>query len=794
MLSIAPVAIAQNFSPKDIPKSPNQQIAPTNSPFNFAPAQPKQEDQDGNTIKTIKVIGAQKVASATVVAYLPFKIGDRWSAAKGNRALRILNNTGLFAIITITENKGVVTVNIMESPIIDQIAFEGNEEIEDKDFLMVLAQYSPIKIRAIYSRSGIKKAVNVIQQVYLQRGYFQANVAPKLIDIGNNRVQLVFEITEGEAPVIGEFEFYGNDSFSDSELRDKILSTIYNPIKFFTITDRYDPNRIQTDKDNLLRFYREKGFADSAILSATTQLNKSRRDFTITYAIKEGPRYRVDKVRLKTKIKRIPIKQLEDLIAITKGDYYNIAMIEKTQRDIVKALNDDYNYPFMQVAVKTLTHPKKKTVDISLDIVRGQRRYINRIVIKGNGRTLDNIIRRRIPLVEGDALDETAIRRGVQLIRNTGYFSRVTPQIAPVAGRADKVDVIIDVEETSTGALNFSAGYATQDGITLGVTFGENNLLGTARVLTFQGQFAIPVTEEQGGNFDQSYSVSYTEPFLADKDLSMTVTIYRSVNDNIASLQTQTRTGGSVGFRFNYNSLLSQYFYYNFYYDTIENESGGINPTSSGINSIFGQQIAYDSRDNPNDPRSGVYATFGNDLSGLGGDTYYLRTSATLAGYIKIPIGFENDPILAMGFDSGYIFPFNNTTLRNVDRFYLGGQNLRGFQDNSAGPIYRLSNIFTNFLGGRQYFIQSSELRLPIDLLSDLGAKFLLFHDVGYLAYPDEKGFFGVYDDAKIRASWGLGGSFVTPIGPIVLSWAFPYSKGPYDIEQNFRFDFKSKF
>ncbi len=756
------------------------------------------QNTTGNIIKTVRVLGAQKIEPATVLAYLPFKIGDRWSDTLGNDALRILNNTGLFALITLEENNGVVTVKIMESPVIDEVAFEGNSEVEDKDFLMVLAQNSNIKRRAIYSRAAVKKAVNIIQQVYLQRGFFQANVSPKLIDIGNNRVQLVFEINEGRAPRVGAFEFYGNNSFSDGALRNNLLSSVYNPLRFFSTTDRYDPNRIKTDQDNLLRFYRENGFVDAAVTSATTQLNKSREDFTITYSIKEGPRYRVDKINLTSNIKRIPIDKMKSYIAVRKGNYYKISSVEKTERDIVQALRDDYNYPFMRVVTKTVTHPDTQTVDVSFEVVQGQRQYINRIVIQGNGRTLDSIIRRKLSFAEGDPLDEDAVRRGFQAIQNTGYFSSVEPKLVPVPGRPDRVDVILKVQETSTGALNFSAGYSTKDGIIFGVTFGENNLLGTARILNISGQFAIPITSGQGKTFGQSYTIAYTEPFLADKDLAMTTSLYRTVNTNTANLLTQTRTGGSVGFRFNYNRYFSQYFYYNIYYNQLRNAAGGSNAEGNFLNSIFGQQISYDTRDNPNNPRSGLYATFGNDLAGLGGDIYYLRTSATAAGYMPIAIGLTNDPVLAVGIDAGYIFPFNSKTVSVADRFYLGGQNLRGFQDNAAGPSYTGFNAAGNtarvFVGGRQYFTQSTELRIPIDFLSDLGAKFIVFNDIGILSLPDEKGLAGIADDGGLRASWGLGGSFITPIGPIVISWAFPYKKGPSDVVQNFRIDFKSKF
>lgn len=790
------------------PQPATKPAAPANSPI-AAPVAPlvftppstggagnsKNNNAGGNIIKTIKIGGAQKIDPQTILSYLPFKVGDSWSNDVANDSLRILNSTGLFALVTIGEANGIVTISIMESPVVDQIAFEGNSDIEDKDFLMVLAQNSPVRPRAVYSRAAVKKAVNIIQQVYLQRGFFQANVTPKLIDIGNNRVQLVFVINEGKAPKVGAIEFFGNDSFSDGSLRAVIATTIYNPIRFFATTDQYDPNRIKTDQDNLLRFYQDNGFADAAILSATSQLNKSRGDFTITYGIKEGPRYRVDKINLISDIKQLKIDELRSGIALKKGNYYKISSVEKTQRDIVADLRDNYNYPFMSVVPKTTTHPDTGLVDVTFKIMQGQRQYINRIVIKGNGRTLDNIIRRKLPITEGDPLDQDAVNQGLQSIQNTGYFSAVSPQYAPVAGRPDRVDLIINVQETSTGALNFSAGYSTAQGIILGVTFGENNLLGTARVLTFNGQFAIPVASGQGSSFGQSYSISYTEPFLADKDLALITTLYRTVTDNTASLLTETRTGASLGLRFNYNRYLSQYVYYNFYFNKISADAGSLNTSAVGslYASIFGYQTSYDTRDNPGDPRSGMYLTFGNDLAGLGGDVYYLRTSATGAGYLKIPLGLNNDPVLAIGIDSGYIFPFNNKKVGLTDRFYLGGANLRGFQDSSAGPSYSAGSS-TSFLGGRKYFTQSAELRVPIDFLSDIGAKFILFNDIGILAFPDERNFVNVSDDERLRASWGLGGSFITPVGPIVISWAFPYLKGTHDVVQNFRLDFKSKF
>ncbi|MCX8515661.1 MAG: outer membrane protein assembly factor BamA, partial [Alphaproteobacteria bacterium] len=625
-------AITPSITPGAVPSIPGGAAPAGGVPFS-TPA------KKADVIKTIKVVGVEKIDPRTILAYLPFNVGDKWSDDLGGQAIQRLNSTSLFGLVTISQSDGIVTVKVFENPVIDQIAFEGNKEIEDKDLLMVLGNNSNVKPRSIYSRVGIKKAVNILQQVYLQRGYFQANVSPKLIQIENNRIQLVFEIKEGPVPKIEAIEFYGNSSFSDDNLRTIVSSSVYSPLKFFSTTNAFDPERIRNDKAQLLRFYQDNGYADAAILGATAQLNKTKDGITLTYSIREGQKYYLDNVKITSGIKQLPINKLNGQLAVAKGDVYSISAVEKSERAITKSLRDDYDYNFMMATTRTVTNPDKKTIDLTIDVAQGPRTFINRIVIKGNGRTLDSVIRRKITIVEGDPIDQEKVQRSLQNIQNTGYFSAVQPNLVPVSGRPDRVDLIINVQEKSTGALNFSAGYSTKDGIILGVVFGENNLLGSARVLSFNGNFAIPITSTQGSNFNQSYSIAYTEPFLADKDLAMTTTLYRTSTQNTAGQYSQTRTGASVGFRFNYNDNFSQYFYYNFYFNKVLATSNAVATSLGGdyFSSIFGQQISFDNRDNPANPASGFYLTFANDLSGLGGNTYYLRTSATAAGYFKIP-------------------------------------------------------------------------------------------------------------------------------------------------------------
>ncbi|MBC9179529.1 outer membrane protein assembly factor BamA [Pseudoroseomonas ludipueritiae] len=737
----------------------------------------------GEVIRTIDVRGNQRIEADTIRSYMLLQPGDRYDTDRQDRSLRTLFATGLFRDVQIARDGDRVVVTVVENPIVNQVVFEGNRKISDDN----LREAALLKPRSVYTDAAAQNDRTRLLELYARRGRFAARIEPKVIDRGNDRVDVVYEITEGDTALISRINFVGNDSFSDSRLKEVVSSREEAWYRPFSSSDTYEPERLNFDRELIRRYYQRQGFADVEVTSSTAELAPDRSGFFVTYTIKEGPRFRVGKVDINSTLRNVTGGQLRDVLEVHSGDWYDGDAIERT----VQAIEDSANLqgaPFVAVEPRLQRDLAAKTIDLTFEVTEGPRSYVERIEITGNTRTQDRVIRREMRLAEGDAFNAAAVQRSRQRIRDLGYFNPDVSINSTPGSQPDQVVLTTNVTERATGELSLGGGYSTDAGALADVGLRERNLLGTgidARINTTIAQRRSQV------------DLSVTDPSFLDRNLSVGVDLFYIQRDlSEYSGYEERRAGGALRAGYEFNERLRQSWAYTLSRRNVFN----VDPRASryiqeqkGVTwlSQIGQTLTYDTRDSRLDPHSGYVLRLGTDLAGLGGDVAYVR--ARLDGNYFIP--FERwlgdpDYVLSISASGGIMKSFADKPERIVDRFFLGGENLRGFAIAGAGP--RDTSTGTNdSLGGRVIWTQSTEMRFPLPLPSEIGLLGRAFVDIGSLS--DASGD-NIRDDSSPRVGVGVGVSWRSPFGLINIDLAQAVVKKSYDETQVFRFGFGTRF
>lgn len=750
------------------------------------------------TVSDIQVEGTQRIEPETVRSYLEIQPGDPWDADKVNASLKALFATGLFADVRLTRVGNTLVVKVVENPIINRIAFEGNHKLDDKE-LTAAIQLRP---RVVYTRTRVQNDVRRILDLYRQHGRFGATVEPKIIQLSENRVDLVFEINEGEFTGVQSINFVGNKEFSDSKLRGVISTKESRWYRFLSTNDSYDPDRLTYDRDLLRRFYLTEGYADFRLLSAVAELTPERNGFIITFTLDEGQRYRFGKVGVDIKLKDLPPAAVLPLLTVHSGDWYNAEQVEKSISVLTNTLGDR-GYGFVEVKPDITRNRKTHTVDITFDVEEGPRVYVERIDIVGNVRTLDKVIRREFQLVEGDAFNTEKLQRSQERIKNLGFFKKVevthTPGSAP-----DKTVVTVEVEEQSTGELSLGAGFSSSDGPLADISIHESNFLGRGQDVRIGAVVSFR---------SQQIDLSYTEPYFLDKNVAAGFDLFEIKTSPTADFFTgivppyqQFSYGGALRAGYQITDDLRQTWKYTARSDTIEDIQSDASlfialQQGTHLTSAIGQVLLYDRRDDRIDPTSGYYVSVGNDFAGVGFGVDYVRSKVTFGYYYPV----APEWVLSFTGEAGDIFGWDGQQVLLQDRFFVGGDNLRGFQDGGIGPRNSVSD---NSLGGQKYYVGSVSLSVPLGLPKELGLSGRVFSDFGTLFHleptqlnltPTQLATTGgiqpmVEDLPAIRVSTGIGVSWKSPVGPIRLDLAVPIRKEPFDQTQFFRVSFGTKF
>ncbi|WP_199707996.1 outer membrane protein assembly factor BamA [Teichococcus wenyumeiae] len=738
----------------------------------------------GEVIRAIEVRGNQRIEADTIRSYMLLQPGDRYDTDRQDRSLRTLFATGLFRDVQIGRDGDRVVVTVVENPIVNQVVFEGNRKISDDN----LREASLLKPRSVYTDAAAQNDRTRLLELYARRGRFATRIEPKVIDRGNDRVDVVYEITEGDTALISRINFVGNDSFSDSRLKEVVSSREEAWYRPFSSSDTYEPERLNFDRELIRRYYQRQGFADAEVTSSTAELAPDRSGFFVTYTIKEGPRFRVGKVDINSSLRNVTGDQLRDVLEVHSGDWYDGDAIERT----VQAIEDSANLqgaPFVAVEPRINRDVAGKTIDLTFDVAEGPRSYVERIEITGNTRTQDRVIRREMRLAEGDAFNAAAVQRSRQRIRDLGYFNPDVTINSTPGSQPDQVVLTTNVTERATGELSLGGGYSTDAGALADIGLRERNLVGTgidARINTTIAQRRSQV------------DLSVTDPSFLDRNLSVGLDLFYVQRDlREYSGYEERRAGGALRAGYEFNERLRQSWAYTLSRRNVFNIDEGVSryiAEQKGVTwlSQIGQTLTYDTRDSRLDPRSGYVVRLGTDLAGLGGDVAYVR--ARVDGNYFIP--FERwlgdpDYVLSLSASGGIMRSFNDKPERIVDRFFLGGENLRGFAIAGAGPR-DLSTPTRDSLGGRVIWTQSTEMRFPLPLPSEIGLLGRAFVDVGSLSDVDADT--GVRDSASPRVGVGVGISWRSPFGLINIDLAQAVVKKSYDETQVFRFGFGTRF
>jgi outer membrane protein insertion porin family len=731
-----------------------------------------------NAVRDIKVVGTERIEAATVLSYLDLKKGDMASQEALDTALKGLFATGLFADVQISESGGVVTVQIAENPVINQVAFEGNDELKDED-LQAEIQARP---RQVFTRTSVQNDVARLYELYRRKGRFSATVEPKIITLDQNRVNLVFEIAEGPETTISTIRFVGNKRFSDDELRGELSSAEHRWYNFLSTSDRYDPDRLSYDQELLRQFYLKEGYADFRILSAVSELSPDREKFFITVTVDEGDRYKVGDVRINSQIRDLDPNALTDQIGFSVDDWYNAEDVKTTLDHMTKKLGD-MQYAFVSVVPDVQRSREKQTVDIVFNVNESPRVFVERINVNGNARTLDKVIRREMDLVEGDPFNRTKLAKSEQKVKDLGYFSKVDVKTLP-GSAPDKTVVDIGVEEQSTGELSFGAGFSTNDGPLADFQIRERNLMGKGQDLALAATVAGKRTE---------FDVSFTEPYFMDRDLSAGIDAFHMTRDqqDVSSFD-QRRTGGGARFGYPLAEHTRQVWKYRLEQNEITNVDSDasryiIEQEGSRMTSAVSQRLTYDDLDSRQFPTDGVSSWLDTELAGLGGEAKYV--SGKLGGSYYYPVS-EGWVFNLMG-ELGVIESYSDENVQINERYFLGGNSFRGFEKSGLGP----RDITTDdSLGGNRFYRATAELSFPIGLPEELGVAGHAFTDAGSVWQLDDDSLVGIVDDSSLRASAGLGLSWRSPMGPVRIDLAEPFLKEDYDKKQVFRFSFGTRF
>ncbi len=733
----------------------------------------------GAEIKEIRITGTQRIEPATVMNYLDAKVGDHMTQTTLDSALKSLFATGLFADVVLRQKSNTLEVHVTENPVLNEIAFEGNKKIDDDQ----LKSEIQLKPRQVFTRAKVQADVNRLYQLYQRQGRFSVKIDPKIINLDQNRVNLVFEINEGDVTKVVAIRFVGNNHYGDDKLRSVLATKEKRWYRFLTSDDRYDPDRLAYDQELLRKFYLSQGYADFRVISANAELARGRDEFFITIAVEEGERYHVGKVAINSSLRNFDAKVLNQYITAKTGDWYDAGQMEKITDKMTDALGD-LQYAFVSVHPDVQRNAASHTVDITFTINETPRVYVERIDINGNVRTQDKVIRRQLALVEGDPFNKSKLAKSEQKIKDLGYFEKVS--VTPQQGSApDKTVLDVNVTEQSTGELSLGAGFSTSDGPLADIRLHEKNFLG-------KGQDVLLATTIAGKRTE--FDASFTEPYFLDRDLAAGIDLFhmtRNLKDY--SSYDQRETGG--GFHFNYP--LSDKWRQTVRYRIEDNQIYNVDSDASRfvrdqegkwITSAVSQQITYDNRDSTLFPTNGFYGWLDTELTGLGGDSHYVQGKLGGSYYYPVADNWVANVLAEGGAMTGY----NNKDVRINERFFLGGDNLRGFETSGVGP--RDTTGSEDALGGNYFYRGSAELSFPLGLPQEMGVAGHAFTDVGSLWNADGVTGLGVVDQNAIRGSAGFGLSWRSPLGPIRVDLAYPYLKKDYDKVQPFRFSFGTRF
>jgi outer membrane protein insertion porin family len=743
--------------------------------------------QIGNAHETIAVEGNRRIDADTVRSYFHPNADGRYDEAARDAALKALIATSLFDNVKITQVGDHLVVNLTEAKVIGRVAFEGNKKIKDENLTAVVQS----KARGSLQRATVQADVERIVDAYRHAGRDEVKVVPEVIDRGNDSVDLVYSITEGQKTPVRQINFVGNHAFSNRQLNAVIKTSTTSIISFLTGSDTYDPDKVDDDRERLRNYYRNHGYADANVTAARAEYDQATKGFSLTFSIDEGPLYHFGDIGVTCNVPGLDAAKLRPLLLARNGALFDGSALDKSD-DALAAEMAKLGYPFAHAVPRSTSHPEIGRVDVAFVIDEGARAYIERIEIHGNTRTRDYVIRREFDIAEGDAYNKTLIDRAERRLKNLNYFKSVKITAKP-GSASDRVVLDVETVDQSTGDFSVSGGYSTTDGWLGEVKIGDRNFYGTG------DRVQASVTY---GQYAQGAELSATDPDLFGNHISGGVELFyrQTIPSTYQSYGTDSYgTTLSVGTPITeQTNVLWRYSLYDQQVTlpstiSANTESLPIQQAAAAgrqLVSSVGDTITYNTLDNNKLPTSGFDSQLRQDLAGLGGDVRFLRTTEDLRYYQQL----GGDLVGMVRAQGGYITGWGGSQVPLMNTFFGGPSLVRGFATDGFGPRDLTPGSTMDNVGGSMYWATTAELQSGIPGVPDeYGLRGSAFVDAGTVfGYNGPSSFSGqtaqIANETVLRSSVGVGLTWASPFGALTASYAVPLSKAAYDVVQPFNF------
>ena len=718
------------------------------------------------TVRAIIVKGTERLEPETVRSYINLDVGDTYDRDRLDKALKEIYASELFADATILDDNGTLTITVKENPVINRVLIEGAKRVKEEK----VREEVKLAPRQIFTRSKVRADVGRILEVYRRQGRFSAAVEPKIVQLDQNRVDLVYEISEGAKSKVRQINILGNTKFKEGVLRNAMATRQARPWRIFTSNDTYDPDRLAYDQQKLRQFYLTQGYADFRVVSAVAELTPDRKDFIVTYVVDEGERYHFGDLKIESDIRDIKADTFQKLLTEHKGDWYNAQKIENTV-DTLQETAGLLGYAFADIRPQFNRDKDKREMNITFQIAEAPRVYVEKININGNVRTKDQVIRREFRLAEGDAFNTLKVKRSRDRLQSLGFFQDKLEVEQKPGSAPDRVILEANVQEKSTGSLEVSAGYSSLENFILSASISQRNFRGRGQELRLSGNIS---------SYSKSVSAGFTEPYLFGRNLALGFDIFRRDYNAFNTLADNTRnttySDTTTGFQIRTGFAITEFWAASVRYGlsresvTLDQATYYTADPTTGVlrcdpllagrylcdavgaytTSSVGYSLIYNSVNNPNRPSHGQRFVFSQDLAGVLTGVKYLRTKVNYDWYHPL-FGANSGFVLNVGGEAGYIFGYGGQAVRLTDRFFLGEGQIRGFGIRGVGPRVLREPYITDAngnvvldpkradytddaLGGESYYRGRIEVQIPLGSAgSELGLRPSIFTDVGAL-------------------------------------------------------------
>ena len=817
-----------------------------------AGAAPSILNNRGDQVRSIAISGSQRLEAQTILSYIRLRVGDTWSPEVGDQVLKDLAATELFATFSVRNDAGNVVISLTENPVINRIILEGNERIKN-DKIVPEIKLAP---RQIFTRSKVRADVARIIELYKRQGRFAATVEPKMVQLAQNRVDVVFEISEGPKSKVRQINVIGNEAFSDGQLRGEMVTKQARLTSFFSSNTSYDPDRLAFDQQKLRQFYLTEGYADFRVVSAVAELTPDKKDFIITYVVEEGERYKFGEVDVESNIRDFDSDTLSNGLRMQGGDWYDAKAVEDTVEQLTD-LAGTFGYAFADVSPRFTRNKESLTMDVSFVLREAPRVYVERIDVNGNTLTQDKVLRREFRVAEGDAFNSLAVKRSTARINSLGYFQE-NFEINQVDGSApDRIVLEANIEEQATGELQLSAGFSSLESFIFQGSIRQRNFRGRGQTVGLNASIS---------RFSRSAQVSFTEPYVFDRNISAGIDIFRrdlnSFNFGSGSTtfaQATTGLSARIGVPLSeFSSFVASYTLNvddvsldenNFFADFDGDGIATCEPLLAGqflcdaigkrTSSILGLTLSLDNTNSRLRPTRGRSISVTGEFAGLGGSVRYARIRGRAGQYFTLGSGF----VLALTAEGGAIRSFENRgagldDVRLTDRFFLGEPQIRGFDIRGVGPrvvrrtvsssvppettlLEQLNldrqSVQEDAIGGTAYYLGRAEIEIPLGTgARELGLRPSIFADIGSVfnvtnpstantllpvtfgvdanGQPLEVQEIFLGDSPSPRISVGIGVNWNSPFGPFRIDLARALKQQPGDDTKLFSFNVGTQF